>query len=131
VARNRADASHHRRLRGVVWCAAVVIGALLAWEHRDWVDNDTISHLDMADAYFRGDWRMAVSGYWNPLYAWLLGFAIHTINPSPYWEYPTVHLVVFVIFLFALGCFEFLLRELIRFHQGIDTQIGDRTRPKV
>jgi len=37
------------------------------------------------------------------------------LSPSPYWEFPVVHLVNFVIFLFSLVCFEFFLREMIRF----------------
>jgi len=112
--------SSHRRLRAVVWIAALVVGSLLSWEYRNQIDNDTISHLDMADAYFRGDWKMAVNGYWNPLYAWLLGVVLHTVKPSPYWEYPTVHLVVVLMFLFALVGFELFLRELICFHNGIE-----------
>jgi hypothetical protein len=114
------DTSYHGRLKAIVWFTAVFIGALLSWNYRNVIDNDTISHLDMADAYFRGDWKMAVTGYWNPLYAWILGLVIHTVKPSPYWEYPTVHLVLFTVFLFALGCFEFFLRELIRLHNATE-----------
>ena len=36
------------------------------------------------------------------------------LKPSAYWEYPLVHLVNFLIYVAALGCFEFLLREFIR-----------------
>ncbi len=108
-----------RRLRVSFWLMAVVIGFLQAWLYRNVIDNDTISHLDMADAYFRGDWGMAINGYWNPLYAWLLGFAMLALKPSAYWEYPTVHFVIFLVFLFALVCFEFFLEGLIRFHNRI------------
>jgi hypothetical protein len=114
--------SHHGLLTAVVYFSAVLIGALLSWDYRYVVDNDTISHLDMADAYFRGDWKMAVHTYWNPLYAWVLGLAVHGLTPLPQWEYPTVHFVVFAIFLFALGCFQFFLGELIRFHLGIERE---------
>ncbi|HEY2989187.1 MAG TPA: hypothetical protein VGL11_15755 [Candidatus Binatia bacterium] len=105
-----------RHLRVGFWLTAIVVGCLQAWLYRNVVENDTISHLDMADAFLRGDWSAAVSGYWNPLYAWLLALALWIARPSPYWEYPTVHFVLFAAFLFALVCFEFFLRELIRFH---------------
>src|ERR1700758_5447176 len=55
------------------WMLALAIGGLRAWATRYWVDPDTISYLDMADAYLRGDWSMAFNGQWNPFYAWLLG----------------------------------------------------------
>lgn len=108
----------HLRLRVVFWLVGIVIGLLQAWHYRNTIVNDTISHLDMADAYFRGDWSMAINGCWNPLYAWLLGLAMLAVQPSAYWEYPTVHFVLFLIFLFAFYCFEFFLRELIRFHDS-------------
>src|SRR5262249_25512303 len=41
--------SCHGRLRAIVWFAAVFIGASLTWKFRNVIDNDTISHLDMAD----------------------------------------------------------------------------------
>ena len=110
---------HISRLRAIFWLMAIVIGFLQAWHYRNTIDNDTISHLDMGDAYFRGDWGMAISGYWNPLYAWLLGLAMLVVQPSSYWEYPAVHFVLFIIFLFAFCCFEFFLRELIRFHNSV------------
>src|SRR6266851_5589302 len=86
AAERSLDTSSHGRLRAIVWFAAIFIGILLSWKYRNEIDPDTISHLDMADAYFRGDWKMAVNGYWNPLYAWILGLVTHTIGPSAYWE---------------------------------------------
>jgi hypothetical protein len=106
------------RLRTAFWLMGGVIALRQAWHYRNTIVNDTISHLDMADAYFRGDWSMAINGCWNPLYAWLLGLAMLVVQPSPYWEYPVVHFLLFLIFLFAFYCFEFFLRELIRFYDS-------------
>ncbi len=77
--------NHHGLLTAVVYFSAVLIGALLSWDYRYVVDNDTISHLDMADAYFRGDWKMAVHTYWNPLYAWVLDCPSGNIRLSILW----------------------------------------------
>src|SRR2546427_6675694 len=98
-------------VKAVFWGAAIVAGLLQAWLYRNVIENDTISHLDMADAYLRRDWSAAVSGYWNPLYAWLLALALWIARPSAYWEYPTVHFVLFLAFPFAFGCFDFFLRQ--------------------
>jgi hypothetical protein len=131
-ARGRATTTNcHGRLRPIVWLAAIFIGILLSLQYRNEIDPDTVAHLDMADAYFRGDWKMAVNGYWNPLYAWILGLVIHSIGASAYWEYPLVHLVVFTIFLFALGCFDFFLRELIHYQNWMQQDNALKTRQPV
>ena len=96
---------------------AIVLGALQAWETRHSMNPDGISYLDMGDAYLRGDWDMAVNAYWSPLYSWLLGLAMLIFKPSPYWEFSVVHLVNFLIYLCALGCFHFFLLQLIQYHK--------------
>ena len=75
---------------------------------------DGISYLDMGDAIIRGDWKMAINGYWSPLYPWLQGLAAWAIKPTPYWQFTVVHLVNFLIYLFALACFDTLLQALAR-----------------
>ncbi len=101
-------------LRTSFWCAAIVLGAADAWATRFTMNADGISYLDIGDAYWRGDWRMAINAYWSPLYSWILGLSLKLLKPSPYWEYPVVHLVNFLIYVGALVCFEFFLTEFIR-----------------
>jgi len=107
----------HRRLRIAFWCGAIALGALDAWAMRNHMDSDGISYLDMGDAYWRGDWHMAVNAYWSPLYSWLLGLAMKVLKPSAYWEYAVVHLVIFVIYVAALASFEFLMRAFIDYRR--------------
>ena len=95
---------------------SVFMGALHAWDARHNMNADGISYLDIGDAYFRGDWKMAINAYWGPLYSWLLGLAMIVIKPSSYYEFTVVHLVNFMIFLFTLGCFHFFLMQLINYH---------------
>lgn len=92
---------------------AVLLGFLEAWASRMDLVSDTVSYLDIGDAIWRGQLSMAVNGLWGPLYAVILGGALKFLRPSLYWEYPLVHLVVFVIFLFTLWTFDFFLREFI------------------
>jgi hypothetical protein len=72
------------------------------------MNADGISYLDIGDAYFRADWATAINSVWSPLYSWILGLVNFLFKPSMQWEFPTVHLVNFLIFLAALASFEFM-----------------------
>ncbi len=113
-----AEPLPHLRLRIAFWSAAIVLGLVQAWAGRHVMNADGISYLDMADAYLRADWKMAINGYWSPLYSWLLGLAMFLLKPSPYWEFTVAHLVNFGIYIFALICFDFFLRALITYQQS-------------
>jgi len=108
---------NYLHLKAMFWLVAVVLGALQAWDARHSMNPDGISYLDIGDAYFRGDWNVAINAYWSPFYSWLLGLAMVFLKPSPYWEFSVVHLVNFIIYLFALGCFHFFLLELISYNR--------------
>jgi len=75
--------------------------------------NDTVSYLDIGDSIWRGQWMSVVNGLWNPLYAAILGVAVGLFRPPTDWEYPLVHLIVFLIFLFTLFSYDFFLRQLL------------------
>jgi len=106
-----------RRLHLSFWAVAIALGLLHAWNGRYEVSPDGISYLDMGEAYLRGDWAMAVNGYWSPLYSWLLGAALAVLRPSAYWEFPAVHLVNFLVYVAALLGFSFLLGEVMRYQR--------------
>jgi hypothetical protein len=114
-----------RRLIALLWLMSIVFGALYTWANRHVMNPDGMSYLDMGDAYLRGDWSMAINAYWSPFYSWLLGLAMVVLNPSPYWEFPVVHLVNFVIYLFTLGCFHLFLLEVIRSYRSVGSS-GNR-----
>jgi hypothetical protein len=95
-----------------------VSGFLQAWANRFAIDPDGVNYLDIARAYFRGDWKMALNSYWSPLYSWVLGFVLHLFKPPPYWESTVIHVVNFAIFLLALRSFEFFLAAVSRCQRG-------------
>lgn len=104
-------------LKSIFWLVAIFLGALQAWANRyNQTADDIISYLDIGDAYFRGDWDVAINAYWSPLYSWLLGFTLLILKPSPYWEFPVVKLVNFLVYLFSLFCFDFFLSKLIFYY---------------
>jgi hypothetical protein len=105
-----------RNIRIAFWCAAVLLGATQAWNNRHVMNSDGICYLDLSDAYLQGGWKAVVNGHWSPFYPWLLALARLVLRPSGYWEFATVHLVNFLVFLCAAAAFEILLREFLEGH---------------
>jgi hypothetical protein len=116
------DQQGAKLVRNLFRCAAIVLGIAETWATRHLMGADGIAYLDMGDAYWRGDWHMAINALWSPLYSWLLGFALRVLKPSPHWEFPVVHLVNFIVYLGALASFEFLLSVLIDYHRKSEAQ---------
>lgn len=104
----------HLVLRISCWAVALGLGAGQAWATRFSMYPDGISYLDIGDAYWRGDWHNAINAYWSPFYSLVVGFFVNAIKPSPYWEYSLVHLVNFLIYVAALGCFESFLSTFMK-----------------
>jgi hypothetical protein len=113
------------KLRYSFLALAAVLGFLQAWASRMDLISDTVSYLDIGDGIWRGHWSMAINGLWGPLYSAILGAAVGIVRPSPYWEYPLVHLVVFGIFLFTLWGFDFFLRELIQLRHEVESSSSE------
>ena len=111
-------------LRISFWCAAIALGAADAWATRFTMNPDGVSYLDIGDAYWRGDFHSAINAYWSPLYSWILGLFLKVSRPPTYWEYPVVHLVNFFIYVAALTCFEFFLKEFIDSREQKDGAAG-------
>ena len=101
----------------------IVLGFVQAWASRHYMNPDGVSYLDIALKYVQGDWGSAVNAYWSPMYSWLLAALFYLFRPSPYWEYPLVHLLNFLIYIVAFVCFEFLLFQIIRWQRnGSDSE---------
>jgi len=96
---------------------AIVLGSAHTWAavSRYSMNPDGISYLDIGDAYFRGDWALAVNPVWPPLYAWLLGLVNFIVKPSMQWEFAVVQIVNFFVYLAALGSFIYFWKGLRSF----------------
>ena len=103
-----------RRQRFWFWVLASTAGFLQCWSYRYWIESDGVNYLDVASAYLRHDWSAAINSYWSPLYSWLMAGALFVIRPTPNLESTVLHLVNFLLFVGALLCGEFFLKELIR-----------------
>ena len=105
------------RLELAFWLFAILLGFAHVWaDHHYLMNADAMSYIDIAEAYLRKDWQTAVNSYWSPLYSWLIALGLAIAKPSPYWKFAVVHLINFGMYLFALGCFCFLIRQMLR-HQ--------------
>src|SRR5438046_1802855 len=88
--RSRMDRQLTFRVAAIACILSCFLVALDLWDNRDLFDPEGISYLDMADAYRRGDWRVALVGNWSPLYSWLLALMMVVFDPSPKWEFTAV-----------------------------------------
>ena len=108
-----AEAPTEPRLRLFFWCLAVALGVLEVWAHRNEVNPDSISYIEMAEAAAQGGWHALLNGYWSPLYPLLLNVSLRLFHPGIYWEFTFVHMVNFALYLADLFCFEIFLKELL------------------
>ncbi len=117
-----------QRVRFVFWSLAILLGALYAVSSRYGFEPDALSYIDLGDAFARGDWGQAVNRYWSPLYGLLLGGALWVLRPSPFWEFPMVHLISLAVYVGALASFDFFLHASYKYHVAI---VGRRYGPGV
>jgi 4-amino-4-deoxy-L-arabinose transferase-like glycosyltransferase len=112
---NESRGPQLRQLEIAFWLLAIVLGFFHAWKDHHYLGNaDAMSYLDIAEAYRHRDWQTAVNSYWSPLYSWIIALALQIVRPSSYWKFALLHVVNFAIYVFALGAFGFLIREIVR-----------------
>jgi hypothetical protein len=119
-------------LRRFFWLVAIALGVLHTWAgaSSQSMNPDGIAYLDIGDAYVRADWNMAINPYWSPLYSWILGLVLYFLHPSIRWEFPTVHMINFFIYVFALVSFEFFWLRVMRWHEDSSSGEASATLPK-
>jgi len=110
-------------LRSLFWVVALILGACQAWIGRLTVAEDGLSYIEIGEAYFRGDWKHAINGYWSPFYSWILGFALYVVHPSRLMESTTVHVVNFLIFIVSIFAFDYFLQQLLLYKNQIAARL--------
>ena len=93
---------------GLLPCPRVLsaIAWLISWLT---IAEDGLSYIEIGEAYFRGDWKHAINGYWSPAYSWVLGFALSLVHPSRTMESTVIHIANFVIYVFSIIAFDYFL----------------------
>jgi hypothetical protein len=115
----------NHRIRLAFWALGAVLGFSQAWPSRFDAADNTVSYLDMGRYFFHGHYSAIINGFWSPLYAFLIGLTIEVLRPTLYWEYPAVHLLIFIIFLFTMACFEYFLRGAMKLRSDFDPEKKD------
>jgi hypothetical protein len=118
------DYTKSSRIRILLRVMAIGLGGLHTYAaiKSQSMNADGIAYLDIGDAYFRADWGNAINAVWSPLYSWILGLVNFIFKPSMQWEFPTVHIVNFLIFIFTLTSFEFMW-SMVREDNGQQSEL--------
>jgi len=116
----RIEAHTGLRLRPFFWCLAIALGALQVWAHRNEMNPDGISYIELGWAAARSGLHQIVNAYWSPLYPFLLSLVFRYFHPSPQWEFTATHLLNFVVYLLSLAAFELFLDELLIARQAAE-----------
>jgi hypothetical protein len=117
--------SSNRPHRLFFWCAAIILGLLQIWAHRNDINPDGISYIEIAWAAVHTGFQGLVNGYWSPLYPFLLSICFRVVHPSAHWEFAAVHVVNLAIYLASLACFEVLLSELVLAQEAAGAFAGE------
>src|SRR6266851_753803 len=111
------------RLKAFFQITAIALGSAETIAARHSIRPDSRSYLEIARAYLRHDWAMAVNAYWSPLYSWLAAIVLGVTRPSWRWEYPTIHAMNFMIYLVTITAFEFFWSGIQRSESGVPRPI--------
>ena len=114
--------------RWVLRVVAVALALIIALVNRFGMNVDGISYLDMAYAYMRGDWKIAINSYWGAGYSWIIGVFLAGLRVHMRWESTVVHLVNVLIFIIALVAFEYFLQGVIQLSKKIPVHSPDTVR---
>jgi len=108
-----------KRLRVLFIIFAIFIGAAYSYVSRFSITSDTISYIDMAYEFINYGYKGLINGIWSPLYPFFLAIGFYIFKPDSFNEFPVLHLVNFLIYIFALFSFDFFLLSLLKYHQKL------------
>lgn len=86
---------------------------------------DGISYLDIADAYLNLNWNSVINALWSPLYPLFIAITFFIFKPDYTNELSILHLTNFMVFILALFCFDYFMKELLQFHKNKTKKLSD------
>ena len=95
----------------VVLCLAWA--GVIAWSHKDEMDPDGFSYLQMAARAATGDFSALVNSLWSPGYPALLAVLLAGFRPSPESAFAVAHLLNYLLFIVAAVAFLYFLRGFV------------------
>jgi hypothetical protein len=118
-----------KKLRNVSLAVIIAIGVLRVWIGRYTLCPDGISYLDLSDAFASHRWLEAINSYWSPLYPWMLSWVVPPVT-SAKWQVPAAQMANILIYVLALGCFEFFLQAISERSRSLEGQQGSTQLPQ-
>jgi hypothetical protein len=106
---------------------AILLASIQTFAVRNSITPDGMSYLDLARAYLRHDWAMAINGYWGPFYSWLVALVLGIAKPSIRWEYPVVHVLNLFVFLSTMAAFEFFFATALSYRESLTLNMPQAT----
>ncbi|WP_205512950.1 hypothetical protein [Longitalea arenae] len=59
-------------LTASLFVIGAVVGLYFQFSYHKFLNNDTLSYINIAERYAEGDWQHAINGFWSPMYCWIL-----------------------------------------------------------
>jgi hypothetical protein len=103
-----------QRIRNAFRALGLVLASAHSFAARNAFGADCRSYVEVARAYLRHDWAMAINAYWSPLYSWFLAIVLGATRPSIRSEIPVIHFANVLVFLACMASFEFFWSRVVR-----------------
>ncbi|HUR12546.1 MAG TPA: glycosyltransferase family 39 protein [Flavitalea sp.] len=55
-----------------LFLAGAAVGIFFQFYFHKFMNVDTLSYINIAELYAKGEWSLAINGCWSPLYSWIL-----------------------------------------------------------
>jgi 4-amino-4-deoxy-L-arabinose transferase-like glycosyltransferase len=107
------------RTRVLFYTVGIVLGGILTYTSRHFINGDAINYIEMGEALRYGHWQDFVNFTASPGYAALLGLGQVLLNTDRTNEIPLLKIVNFVCMIIAMGACDVFLRTLKRHYAAL------------
>ena len=114
------------RIRVCFWILGVLLGGIITYTTRHFINGDAIAYLDMAQAFGTGLWKDSVFLGYSPGYSFLLSIFECIFQTTPDNELYVVKLFNFILFIAAMVTCDLFVSRLT---SEIDTEVERTTLP--
>ena len=114
------------RIRVCFWILGVLLGGIITYTTRHFINGDAIAYLDMAQAFRAGLWKDSVFLGYSPGYSFLLSIFERIFQTTPDNELYVVKLFNFILFIAAMLTCDLFVSRLTG---EIDTEVERTTLP--
>jgi 4-amino-4-deoxy-L-arabinose transferase-like glycosyltransferase len=114
------------RTRILFYSVGIVLGAILTYTSRHFINGDAINYIEMGEALRYGNWQDFVNLTASPGYAALLGLGQILLNTDRTNEIPLLKTVNFGCMIIAMWACDVLLRSLKKHYASL---LGSNRKP--